>query len=41
VRVKVIKDRKYTRKEIVERAYRRIGEHGYDFLTNNCEHFAT
>ena len=27
-------------KEIVELALSRVGETGYDILTNNCEHFA-
>ena len=25
---------------VVERALSRLGEHGYNLLTNNCEHFA-
>ena len=31
---------RYTKKETVARAYSRLGEHQYDLLTNNCEHFA-
>ena len=30
----------YSAKETVERARSRIGEHGYNLLLNNCEHFA-
>ena len=31
---------RYSKKETVARAYSRLGEHKYDLLTNNCEHFA-
>jgi hypothetical protein len=31
----------YSPEETVRRARSRIGEKGYDFLTNNCDHFAT
>jgi hypothetical protein len=27
--------------ETIERAFSRLGEKGYDFTTNNCDHFAT
>jgi hypothetical protein len=37
--VKTVKARNYSRDEIVERAYRRLGEWGYDHETNNGEHF--
>ena len=30
----------YSARETVERARSRIGEHGYNLLLNNCEHFA-
>lgn len=30
----------YTSEEIVERAYKCLGEDNYNFLFNNCEHFA-
>ena len=30
----------FSAKETVERARSRIGEHGYNLLLNNCEHFA-
>jgi hypothetical protein len=33
-------DSKYSEGEIINRANSRIGEKGYDLLTNNCEHFA-
>lgn len=31
----------YTPEETVKRAQSRLGEKGYNFLTNNCDHFAT
>jgi hypothetical protein len=31
----------YSTEETLRRARSRIGERGYDFLTNNCDHFAT
>jgi hypothetical protein len=31
----------YSAEETLHRARSRIGERGYDFLTNNCDHFAT
>lgn len=30
----------YSKKETVQRAYSRLGEHRYDLISNNCEHFA-
>ena len=33
-------ERKFSENEIVQRARSRLGEKGYDLLTNNCEHFA-
>lgn len=30
-----------SRKKVVQRAFSRLGESGYNLLTNNCEHFAT
>lgn len=32
---------KYSKSEIVERAFSRIGEDSYNLAFNNCEHFAT
>jgi RNAse (barnase) inhibitor barstar len=32
--------RKFSENEIVQRARSRLGEKGYNLLTNNCEHFA-
>jgi hypothetical protein len=31
--------RAFDRREVVERAFSRLGERGYRILTNNCEHF--
>lgn len=31
----------FDRDEVVRRAERRLGEQGYDLISNNCEHFAT
>jgi hypothetical protein len=31
----------FDRREVVERAQSRLGEHHYDILRNNCEHFCT
>jgi hypothetical protein len=40
--LKVVKfEEGYPPEETLRRAYERIGERGYDFLTNNCDHFAT
>jgi hypothetical protein len=33
--------RRFDRREVVERARSRLGEHRYDILRNNCEHFCT
>ena len=30
----------FTKKEAVQRAYKRLGEQSYSLVTNNCEHFA-
>jgi hypothetical protein len=32
-------ERKFSENEIIQRARSRLGEKGYDLLTNNCEHF--
>jgi hypothetical protein len=32
---------KYSAEETVKRAKSRLGEGGYEFFTNNCDHFAT
>ncbi|GMO55355.1 MAG: hypothetical protein Ta2A_00110 [Treponemataceae bacterium] len=40
--VKVVKfTNGHTPEETLHRAIRRLGESGYDFFTNNCDHFAT
>ena len=40
-RIYVVSEQKYfSRAQIVARAYSRLGEHNYNILTNNCEHFA-
>lgn len=31
---------RYNATEVVQRAHLRLGEKGYSFITNNCEHFA-
>ena len=33
--------RRFDRRKVVERARSRLGEHRYNILTNNCEHFCT
>ena len=34
------KEPRYSAHEVVKRAHLRLGERGYSFITNNCEHFA-
>lgn len=34
------KVKKNSRKKVIEKARSRVGETGYDFLKNNCEHFS-
>jgi len=41
VRVIEFPNCRYTPEETIVRARSRLGEHGYDFTTNNCDHFAT
>ncbi|MGL5040427.1 MAG: lecithin retinol acyltransferase family protein [Aeromonas sp.] len=39
VRVLAHPHRHYNREEAVDRAHQRLGEHSYNLLFNNCEHF--
>jgi len=36
----LLKGKKYSNDEIVQRAKERVGENNYNLLFNNCEHFA-